>query len=156
VIRSERGEKFVLERNGYLAPALQGTTYHAERLTTTVMEAYQAPFPTPASRLALLCWSRDIPIQVSDPSYAEMQQIEQHLAQFARIPILLVWGKGFALRRHSRAMRDPVLGESVLRRWQQTFPHASTQTIADASHFVPEDAPERVVGWIEAFLVSHP
>ena len=145
VIRSARGDKFVLERNGYLAPALQGTTHHTERLTTTVMEAYQAPFPTPASRLALLCWSRDIPTQVSDPSYAEMQQIEQHLGQFARLPILLVWG-----------MRDPVLGEPVLGRWQQIFPHASTRLVADASHFVPEDAPEQVVGWIEAFLAAHP
>jgi len=99
----------------------------------------------PASRLALLCWSRDIPTRVSDPSYAEMQQIEQRLAQFARTPILLVWGR-----------RDPVLGESVLHLWQQTFPHASTQTIEDASHFVPEDAPERTVGWIEAFLAAHP
>jgi len=74
-----------------------------------------------------------------------MQQIEQRLAQFARTPILLVWG-----------MRDPVLGESVLHLWQQVFPHASTQTIEDASHFVPEDAPERIVGRIEAFLAAHP
>jgi len=145
MIRSQRGEKFVLERNGYLEPALQGTTHHVEHLTATVMDAYRAPFPTPASRLALLCWSRDIPIQASDPSYPEMQQIEQHLAQFARTPVLLVWG-----------MHDPVLGESVLRLWQQVFPHASTHTIADASHFVPEDAPERIVGWIEAFVAAHP
>ena len=99
----------------------------------------------PASRLALLCWSRDIPTRVSDPSYAEMQQIEQRLAQFARTPILLVWGR-----------RDPVLDESVLRLWQQAFPHASTHTVEDASHFVPEDAPERIVGRIDAFLATHP
>jgi len=145
VIRSARGEKFVLERHGYLEPALQGTTYHVEHLTATVMQAYRAPFPTPASRLALLCWSRDIPTQVADPSYAEMKQIEQSLAQFARTPLLLVWGR-----------RDPVLGEPVLRMWQRTFPHAETHTIEDASHFVPEDAPERVVGWIDAFLAAHP
>ena len=145
MIRSQRGEKFVLERNGYLEPALQGTTHHVEHLTATVMDAYRAPFPTAASRLALLCWSRDIPTQAPDPSYPELQQIEQRLAQFARTPILLVWG-----------MRDPVLGEAVLRLWQQAFPYASTHPIADASHFVPEDAPERIVGWIEAFLVAHP
>ena len=55
---------------GYLEPALRGTTYHVEHLTTTVMDAYRAPFSTPASRLALLCWSRDIPTHVADPSYA--------------------------------------------------------------------------------------
>jgi len=69
LIRSERGEKFVLEKNGYLEPALLGTTHRAENLTKTVLDAYRAPFPTPESRLALLCWSRDIPVQETDPSY---------------------------------------------------------------------------------------
>ena len=125
IIRSERGDKFVLERHGYLEPALRGTTYHVERLTTTVMDAYRAPFPTPASRLALLCWSRDIPMHVADPSYTVMQQIESGLALFARIPVLLLWG-----------MRDPVLGAPVLHLWQDVFPQAQTHMVEDASHFV--------------------
>jgi cis-3-alkyl-4-acyloxetan-2-one decarboxylase len=145
IIRSERGDKFVLERHGYLEPALRGTTYHTERLTTTVMDAYRAPFPTPASRLALLCWSRDIPTHISDPSYMVMKQIERGLAQFARTPVLLLWG-----------MRDPVLGVAVLHRWQEVFPQAQTYMVEDASHFVPEDAPERLLAWIETFLVAHP
>ena len=145
LICSERGERFVLERNGYLEPALVGTTHHSDRLTKTVMEAYRAPFPTPASRLALLCWSRDIPVTETDPSYAEMKGIEQGLAHFSRTPILLVWG-----------MRDPVLPVSVLRRWHRIFPHATTHEIEDASHFVQEDAPERIVLWIEEFLDRHP
>jgi hypothetical protein len=98
VIRSERGERFVLERNGYLEPALRGTTYHAERLTAAVMTAYRAPFPTSQSRLALLCWSRDIPVIETDPSYPEMKRIEESLSLFSSITILLVWG-----------MQDPVL-----------------------------------------------
>jgi len=135
----------VLERHGYLEPALRGTTYHTERLTTTVMDAYRAPFPTPASRLALLCWSRDIPTHVADPSYAVMQQIESGLGQFARTPVLLLWG-----------MRDPVLGAPVLHQWQDVFPQAQTYVVEDASHFVPEDAPECLVAWIETFLAAHP
>lgn len=67
LIRSERGEKFVLEKNGYLEPALMGTTAHTEKLTSVVLNAYRAPFPTPESRRALLCWSRDIPVNESDP-----------------------------------------------------------------------------------------
>ena len=145
IIRSERGDKFVLERHGYLEPALRGTTYHTERLTTTVMDAYRAPFPTPTSRLALLCWSRDIPTHMTDPSYAVMRQIESGLAQFVRTPVLLLWGR-----------YDPVLGASVLRQWQDVFPQAETHVVEDASHFVPEDAPERLVAWIETFLATHP
>ncbi len=145
LIRSDRGEKFVLEKNGYLEPALLGTTHHAEKLTTTIMDAYRAPFPTPASRRALLCWSRDIPIHETDPSYAEMKRIEERLPDFNRTPTLLVWG-----------MRDPVLTESVLRLWQQIYPHAITHEIDDASHFLQEDAPDLVVSFIEEFLDANP
>jgi len=141
IIRSDKGERFVLERNGYLEPALIGTTLHRDRLTPAVLEAYRAPFPTPASRLALLSWSRDIPTSSADPSFADMRQIEEGLSVFARTPILLVWG-----------MQDPVLPAGVLRWWQARYPHAATCEIGEASHFLQEDAPERVVECIEEFL----
>ncbi len=145
LIRSDRGEKFVLEKNGYLEPALVGTTHHPEKLTKTILDAYRAPFPTPASRRALLCWSRDIPVHETDPSYAEMKRIEERLPDFNRTPTLLVWG-----------MRDPVLTESVLRPWQQIYPHAITHEIDDASHFLQEDVPERIIHFIEEFFASSP
>ena len=135
----------MLEKNGYLEPALLGTTHYPEKLTKSVMDAYRAPFPTPASRRALLCWSRDIPIGEPDPSYAEMKRIEHGLSIFARTPTLLVWG-----------MRDPVLSESVLRRWQGVYPHAVTREIDDASHFLQDDAPDRIVGFIDEFLDTNP
>jgi pimeloyl-ACP methyl ester carboxylesterase len=145
LIRSARGEKFVLEKNGYLEPAFLGTTHHPEKLTEIIMDAYRAPFPTPASRRALLCWSRDIPVHETDPSYAEMKQIEERLPRFNRTPTLLVWG-----------MRDPVLPESVLRMWQQIYPHAITHEIDDASHFLQEDAPDLIVSFTQEFLDANP
>jgi cis-3-alkyl-4-acyloxetan-2-one decarboxylase len=145
LIRSERGAAFVLQKNGYLEPALLGTTHHSEKLTRTIMDAYRAPFPTPESRIAMLCWSRDIPVQETDVSYAEMKRIEQGLAQFTSTPILLVWG-----------MQDPVLSASVLHRWQQIYPHATTYELEDASHFLLEDAPERIVQRIKTFLEATP
>lgn len=145
IIRSERGESFVLKRNGYLEPALMGATEHPERLTQTVMGAYRAPFPTPASRIAMLCWSRDIPVQQGDASYAEMARIEQGLSRFAATPTLLIWG-----------MKDLVLPPTGLHQWQARYPDATTHEIDDANHFLQEDAPERIVGSIAAFLVAHP
>ncbi|MDQ6659696.1 MAG: alpha/beta fold hydrolase, partial [Chloroflexota bacterium] len=144
IIRSEKGENFVLRRNGYLEPALLGTTHYTENLTQTVMEAYRAPFPTPESRIALLCWSRDIPVQETDSSYAEMKRIEQGLSQFAETPILLIWG-----------MKDPVLPPSVLHLWQNLYPHATTYEIEDASHFLQEDASKRIVSHIQQFLEAN-
>jgi pimeloyl-ACP methyl ester carboxylesterase len=141
LIRSQRGENFVLKKNGYLEPALLGTTFHATHLTKPIMEAYRAPFPTPESRLAMLYWSRDIPVVETDNSFAEMKSIEQALQQFSQTPILLIWG-----------MQDPVLSPSVLRYWQHVYPHAQTYELEDASHFLQEDAPVRIVQQIETFL----
>lgn len=145
MIRSSGGEKFVLERNGYLERALTGTTHHAERLTDLVMEAYRAPFPTRESRVAMLCWSRDIPVTEADPSYLEMQRIENSLSLFTKTPTLIVWG-----------MLDPVLPPSVLRWWQKVYPQATTHEIEDASHFLQEDAPQRISGYIIDFIATNP
>jgi haloalkane dehalogenase len=53
-------------------------------------------------------------------------------------------------------MRDPVLPESVLRMWKRIFPQAKTVESEDASHFLQEDAPDRIVACIEEFLEAQP
>lgn len=145
IIRSPRGEHFVLERNGYVEPALTGGTHGREHITAEVLKAYVAPFPTPESRLALLSWTRDIPVAEGDPSFDDMKRIERALPDFARVPALLLWG-----------MRDPVLTEPVLVMWKRALPGASTVTVEDAGHFLQEDAPESVVIALERFLAAHP
>lgn len=141
MIRSPRGEQFVLGKNGYVARAITGTVNYPEKLTDEVMAAYLAPFPTPESRRALLCWSRDIPVDEGDPSWDEMAAIEKNLRLFENIPVLIVWG-----------MLDPVLPPSALGMWKSVYPHARAVEIPDASHFLQEDAPDAVLEAIEVFL----
>ena len=141
IIRSERGESFVLEKNGYIKRALLGTANYPENYTSKVLNAYLSPFPTPESRLALLCWSRDISVSESDLSYGEMNHIEDKLSLFDDIPVLLIWG-----------ILDPVLPGSVLEKWRRIYPHAQVCEIEDASHFLQEDSPKRVIGEIKQFL----
>ena len=74
MIRSPRGESFVLEKNGYVQRAMSGTVNCPEKITQEVMDAYLAPFPTPESRKALLCWSRDITVKEGDPSWEDMRR----------------------------------------------------------------------------------
>ncbi|MEW6144533.1 MAG: alpha/beta fold hydrolase [Thermodesulfobacteriota bacterium] len=143
MIRSPRGEQFVLEKNGYAARALTGTVNYPEKLTPEVMSAYLAPFPTPESRRALLCWSRDIPVAEGDASWDEMKRIEDSLPLFGNIPILIVWG-----------MLDPVLPPQVLEMWKRVYPRARVVEIPDASHFLQEDAPGEVLAAIEEFLAG--
>jgi cis-3-alkyl-4-acyloxetan-2-one decarboxylase len=141
MIRSPRGESFVLDKNGYVQRAMSGTVNYPEKITKEVMDAYLAPFPTPESRRALLCWSRDITVNENDPSWEEMKHIEENLSLFSEIPVLVVWG-----------MLDPVLPLSVLEMWKRVYPHADVREIPDASHFLQEDAPDEVIEAIERFL----
>jgi len=143
IIRSSRGEHFVLKKNGYVEAALRAGSAHPETLTPAGLAAYLAPFPTPASRLALLCWSRDIPVAENDPSFAEMQRIERALPTVADLPTLIVWG-----------MRDSVLPEAVLRLWQRALPGAQVRELADAGHFLQEDAPAPALRAVEEFLAA--
>lgn len=141
MIRSPRGEQFVLEKNGYVARAMAGTVNYPEKLTPDVMNAYLAPFPTPESRRALLCWSRDIPVKEGDQSWDEMKRIEDNLPLFSNIPVLIVWG-----------MLDPVLPPNVLEMWKRIYPPARVVEIPDASHFLQEDSPDEVIRAISEFL----
>ena len=141
MIRSPRGEQFVLEKNGYVGRAIAGTVNYPEKITPGVLGAYMAPFPTPESRRALLCWSRDIPVDEGDPSWDEMAAIEKNLPLFENVPVLIVWG-----------MLDPVLPPVLLELWKSVYPHARAVEIPDASHFLQEDAPAAVLEAIEEFL----
>ena len=141
LIRSPRGEAFVLEKNGYVSRAITGTTNYPEKITPEVMTAYLAPFPTPESRRALLCWSRDITVNEGDPSWDDMAAIEKKLSLFEDVPVLIVWG-----------MLDPILPPILFELWKSFYPHARAVEIPDASHFLQEDAPDEVIGAIVRFL----
>jgi haloalkane dehalogenase len=59
--------------------------------------------------------------------------------------VLVAWG-----------MRDPILRPSLLRRWREAFPRAEVHELAQAGHFVPEDAHEVVVPLLLDFLERTP
>jgi haloalkane dehalogenase len=49
-------------------------------------------------------------------------------------PVLLVWG-----------MKDLAFGSrKVIGRWQRYFPGAEVVVLADANHFIQEDAPDQI------------
>lgn len=141
IIRSKKGESFVLEKNGYVKRALLGTANYPDNYTEQVLNAYLAPFPNPESRKALLCWSRDISVSNEHPSFDEMKNIENNLSLFEDMPVLIIWG-----------MLDPVLPGSVLEKWRQTYPYAKVCEINDANHFLQEDASKRVLAEIDKFI----
>lgn len=105
-----------------------------------MMDAYRAPFPDYWSRAGMLAFHRDIPLTERDRSAALMASIHEGLTSL-NVPVKLIWG-----------MRDPVFQPVFLDQWRELYPQAETLELPEASHFVVEDDPDRVIGAIEQFL----
>jgi haloalkane dehalogenase len=105
------------------------------RLTTDVRRAYLAPHPSWSSRTGVLAFPRQIPSGPDGPVAALAGEIEQGLERHFRAkPVMIVW-----------AMKDPAFTPLFLDRWLETFPHARVVRLPDASHYLQEDAHERIV-----------
>jgi len=102
----------------------------ASRQNRSTLQAYIRPFSNPESRLAVPELAKHI-----RGSADWLAGIEARLSVLNSVPVRLVWG-----------MRDPVFGRrAYLRRWRAYFPGAGLDRVKEASHYLPEDAPEQMV-----------
>jgi cis-3-alkyl-4-acyloxetan-2-one decarboxylase len=131
--------------NMFVRAALHSTVYKHERMTPAVKAGYSAPYDSWPHRVAVLRFVQDIPLKPSHPSYQTLTQIENGLSQFAGRPICLIWG-----------MRDWCFTPKFLDRFLDFFPQAEVHRLADAAHYVMEDAHEQINPLIEGFLQKHP
>lgn len=118
---------------------------HKDRLTPEVKKAYLSPHPTWASRTPILVFPREIP-EGPEGDVAELSaEIESDLQKYFRDkPIKIVW-----------AMKDIAFTPEVLDDlWLDTFPEADVMRLADAGHYLQEDAHERIVPALVEFLTS--
>lgn len=110
------------------------------RLSPTAHRHYIAPFPDPASRQGP--WALAQTLLGASAWYDRLwSDLGGRRAELARVPALLVWG-----------LRDPVFGAAYLHRWRTLLPHAEVAEVADAGHFVQEEAPERLGTRVLEFL----
>jgi cis-3-alkyl-4-acyloxetan-2-one decarboxylase len=139
------GRLIVQGANGFLRAALRmATAKRREWLTPEVRAGYLAPYNSWRSRVAIHEFVQDIPLSPRHPSYAALGEIEAGLAQFCDRPVQLIWG-----------MRDWCFTPHFLHRFQGFFPQAEAQRLADAGHWVVEDARSAVTSLVEDFLRRH-
>jgi haloalkane dehalogenase len=122
-----------------VSPRVMLPTAVADRrrsLPPNVMRHYLGPFPDAASRHGP--WSYARALLGSTPFY---RALWEGRASLAAIPTLLLWG-----------MRDPAFGPRELARMQEALPHAAAVHLDDVGHFPQEEAPERLLLHLEAFL----
>jgi pimeloyl-ACP methyl ester carboxylesterase len=103
------------------------------------------PYRSYADRVGIDAFVRDIPLAPGHPSWAELERIDRSLAQFRDRPACIVWGE-----------RDFCFTPAFRAQWQTRLPAAEVHPIANAGHWVFEDAPEELERILRAFLARHP
>jgi pimeloyl-ACP methyl ester carboxylesterase len=134
------GPLIVRGANGFAWPATR-MAMHARQLTADEKRAYLFPHGSWADRVAVSAFVRDIPLGESHPSWRTLREVEQGHAQFRDRPVLVRWGGC-----------DFCFNDRFLARWREIFPHADVQRLADAGHYVIEDARDTIVADVTRFL----
>jgi len=138
------GKLAVRGANAFARAALWMASAKPERLTPEVCAGLLAPYDSWANRVAIQRFVEDIPANATHPTWAPLHELEQGLPQFADRPVQLIWG-----------MQDWCFRVECLRRFQAIFPAAEVHEFADASHYVVEDAHERIGPLVEHFIERH-
>ena len=126
-----------LRHNFFARVMVPAGIYRKEIKKPALFKAYTDQFPTPDSRRGTYVFPREI-----RKSAKWLASIEDKLPALSEKPAEMVW-----------AMRDPAFGkEYYIRKWQTFFPDAPVDRVEHASHFIQEDAPDRIVPAVERIL----
>ncbi len=136
------GPLLVRGLNGFAWPATW-MAMSRRRLTATEKETYLQPYDSWANRVAVSAFVQDIPMNPAHPTWATLAVVEQGLAQFRDRPAIIVWGG-----------RDFCFNDHFLARWHEILPQAKVHRLADAGHYVLDDAREEAVPLAVNFLTA--
>jgi haloalkane dehalogenase len=136
------GSLIVRGLNGFAGPATT-MAMHRRSLSPAEKRGYLFPYDSWANRVAVSEFVRDIPMESSHPSWPTLLKVEQGLAQFQNHPALIVWGGC-----------DFCFDDHFLGRWREILPQASVERLADAGHYVLDDAREQVVPLAAEFITA--
>ncbi|MEO5960776.1 MAG: alpha/beta fold hydrolase [Opitutaceae bacterium] len=126
--------------NGFARPATT-MAMHRRALTAEEKVGYLFPYGSWADRVAVNAFVQDIPMDSTHPSWPALKSAEHGIVQFSQRPAMIIWGG-----------KDFCFDDAFLARWRKFLPNAEVHRIADAGHYVLEDARDEVVPKIAAFL----
>ena len=108
-----------------------------------VVEAYNAPFPTPESKAGVLAFPELVPTEIDHPSAAKMLEVRAGLERWER-PALVLFSDS-----------DPIFSTVAAEHLAARIPGAGpAETIAGASHFLQEEKGEEIADRILRFLAD--
>jgi cis-3-alkyl-4-acyloxetan-2-one decarboxylase len=127
--------------NVFARAALWMAVSRRKNLTRAARAGLLAPYDNWENRVAVDAFVKDIPLKRHHPTWHELEVIEAGLPFLAQRPALFVWG-----------LRDWCFTADCLQRLQTSFPEAEVVRLADAGHYVLEDAPQQVLEVVRDFL----
>ena len=113
-------------------------------LPKNVADGLLAPYDSWNNRVAIYNFVKDIPLSRRHKTWNVLERIESGLQGVADWPILMMWG-----------MKDWCFRPECLERLSQHWPDAEVHKIADAGHYVIEDAADQVEQAVSEFLDRH-
>lgn len=126
--------------NGFAGPAVW-MAMHRRALRPEERRGYLWPYRSWADRVAVSAFVRDIPLRPDHPSWGTLAAVEAGLGRFRDRPVRVLWGG-----------QDFCFNDSFLARWRELLPQAEVTRIADAGHYVLDDAREDVIPAVTEFL----
>ena len=134
------GPLLVRGLNGFAWPATR-MAMARRRLSADERRGYLLPYGSWADRVAVNAFVRDIPMEQGHPTRATLEAVEAGLARLREKKAMIVWGG-----------RDFCFNDHFLGRWREILPTAAVHHLADAGHYVLDDAREEAVPLIRTFL----
>jgi len=110
-------------------------------LSDDVVEAYNAPFPTPESKAGVLAFPELVPTEADHPSAAKMLEVREALTRWEK-PSLVLFSDS-----------DPIFSPAAAERMAARIPGAGpAEIVAGAGHFLQEEKGEEIADRIVRFL----
>jgi len=126
--------------NGFAWPATW-MSLSRRSLSADEKRAFLFPHGDWHDRVAVNAFVKDIPMEPSHVSRAELDRIERTLPSLADKEVLLLWGgRDFCFTRH---FHD---------RFRQLLPKARSVYLHDAGHYILEDAPDEAATQVATFF----
>ncbi len=112
-------------------------------LDDAVVDAYNAPFPTPESKAGVLAFPELVPTELDHPSAAKMMEVRAGLERWEK-PALVLFSDS-----------DPIFTPEAAERLAARIPGAGpAEIVSGASHFLQEEKGEEIAERIVRFLAS--
>jgi haloalkane dehalogenase len=135
------GETLILEENAFVERVLPGSVLR--RLGEDEMNAYRAPFPTPASRKPVWRFPNELPIEGQPADVYAMLERDHATLVDSDYPKLLFYAEPGALI-------SPEMAQDYARRLR----HCRKVHLGPGAHYLQEDHPDRIGREVASFVAE--